>query len=175
MNTKHGRWCMTTIALHWLFVPLFLVVLATGWWAEHRAGAGDQLALYEVHFSLGLVTLLLIVIRLVWRLLGTGPASRPIAARAVHGLIYLSTFIVILSGTVNFAFLGPVRVFGTFAVPRLLDPETQESIRSAAWYAHYYGYWLLSGLVLAHVSAALFHLFVRRDRVLQDFWFGRKL
>jgi cytochrome b561 len=168
-------WGSGVVWLHWIMAPLVLLVLVSGYGAEHWAEPGDQRLLYEIHFSLGLLSLLLVIVRLVWRAIAGAPRrpDRPFverwAARAVHLLLYLALVSALVSGWVNFMFLGPVRVFGLFDMPRLFDPETQEPLRALSWYVHYYSYWLLLALVTLHAAAALYHHFVRRDRTLLDF------
>ena len=169
------RWAPAAIWLHWIMAPLLLIVLAIGYVAEHVAAGGTQRLLYEAHFSLGLLALALAFVRLGRRAIGGAPAdaARPpfqrFAARIVHALLYLAMFGALVSGWVNFMFLGPVRVFGLVDIPRLFDPDTQEPLRALSWYVHYYSYWALLLLVTLHSAAALHHHFVRRDRVLLDF------
>ena len=154
---------------------LLLFVLVTGYAAEHGAAGSTQVLLYELHFSLGLLALVLAVVRVAWRLRGGSPvrAHSPVlqrwAAAFVHLLLYLTMFAAVLSGWTNFMFLGPVRVFGFVDVPRLFDPETQESLRALSWYVHYYSYWLLLLLVGLHAAAAFWHHYVICDRTLLDF------
>jgi cytochrome b561 len=154
---------------------LLLLVLAIGYLAEHAAAGDTQLLLYEAHFSLGLLALLLAIVRLARRAISRAPtdagrsAFERLAAGAVHALLYLAMVAALVSGWVNFMFLGPVRVFGVVDIPRLFDPETQEPLRALSWYVHYYSYWALLLLVALHSAAALHHHFVRRDRVLLDF------
>jgi cytochrome b561 len=159
---------------------LLLLVLASGYVAEHFAQGRSQLLLYEVHFSVGLLTLLLALVRVGMRLSPGAPVhrDRPTVQRwasgTVHGLLYLTMFSALISGWVNFMFLGPVRVFGLVHVPRLFDPETQEPLRALSWYVHYYSYFILLPLVALHIAAALYHHLVLRDRVLLDFLPSRR-
>jgi cytochrome b561 len=60
----------------------------------------------------------------------------------------------------------PVSFFGLFEVPELIPKH------AAGWRwtgsVHYYGaQYVLLGLVALHIAAALYHYFIRRDRVLQ--------
>jgi cytochrome b561 len=166
--------------LHWLSLPLLAAALAIGWSAEHLAPARAQLWLYEIHFSLGLFALVATLARLALRCFDKRPATtrgltrtQRMAASATHGLLYLCLSAALLSGTINFLFLGPVRVFGAVWIPRLFDPEADEPLRALAWYVHHYSWPLLALLVCLHGAAALHHHFVRRDRLLADFWPGR--
>lgn len=170
-----GSWGAGVIRLHWAIALAVLLVLVSGYTAEHGAVGPAQTLLYEVHFSLGLLTLVLALVRLGWRLRAGSPSGRPgprlqnIAASLVHVLLYMTLFAALVSGWTNFMFLGPVRIFGLIEVPRLFDPETQEPLRALAWYVHYYSYWLLVALVSLHAAAALYHHWVIRDRTLLDF------
>lgn len=174
-GAANERWSEATIRLHWLGALLILAALAVGWSAEHLASRDDQPLLYEIHFSMGLLALAIMLARIVCRLIHRRPdrSHQPLPARfaasAVHLLLYLATFGALLSGLVNFLFLGPVRVFGFLTVPRMFDPEADEWLRALSWYAHIYCWWALAALVLLHAAAALFHHFVRRDRTLRDF------
>lgn len=163
------------IRLHWAIALFLLLVLVSGYAAEHGAAGAAQRLLYELHFSFGLLALVLAVVRLAWRLnagsrssLQSPPLQRW-AAACVHFLLYLTMFAALISGWTNFMFLGPVRIFGFIEVPRLFDPETQEPLRALSWYVHYYSYWLLLPLVSVHAAAALYHHYVIRDRTLLDF------
>jgi cytochrome b561 len=168
-------WGSAVIWLHWAMALLLLLVFGSGYAAEHFSRGPRQQALYEVHFSLGLLTLLLALFRAAVRLASGAPARAAGAAfqrwasATVHGLLYLTMFSALASGWVNFMFLGPVRIFGLVDVPRLFDPETQEPLRALSWYVHFYSYLILLPLVALHVAAALYHHFVLRDRLLLDF------
>ncbi len=170
-----GRWHEVIIRLHWLGAFLILAALATGWSAEHLVARENQDLLLEIHFSLGILALAVMLARVAFRLIHPRPdrSQQPLAARtaasSVHFLLYLVTFGVLLSGLINFLFLGPVRLFGFVTVPRLFDPEADEWLRALSWYVHVYGWWALAGLVLLHAAAACFHHFVSRDRTLRDF------
>jgi cytochrome b561 len=180
-NSPQG-WGLVAMLLHWLSLPLLAAALGIGWWAEHLAAPSQQLRLYEVHFSLGLLALGATFARLVWRCVDKRPPTmagvtrlQRFAASTVHFLLYLSLIAALVSGTVNFLFLGPVRVFGAVWIPRLFDPEADEPLRALAWYAHHYSWPLFGLLVCLHAAAALHHHFVRRDRLLADFWPQRRV
>ena len=174
-STNSGRWSPATIWLHWIGAILILAALGIGWAAEHLTERNAQPLIYEIHFSLGLLALAVTLARIGYRLSHRRPdrSLQPLPARfaasTVHLLLYLTTFGALLSGLINFLFLGPVRVFGVISVPRLFDPEADEWLRALSWYAHIYCWWALAGLIALHASAAFFHHLIRRDRTLRDF------
>ncbi len=174
-GTARHTWSSLTIWLHWIMVPLILLILALGWSAANVAAEDAEPVLMELHYSLGLLAFLLVCLRLGWRLSAGAPRylDHPRAARwaagAVHFLLYFLLFTVLISGTVNFLFIGPVRVFGFFEIPRLFDPDADEWLRALSWYVHHYSWMALLALIGLHSAAALGHHYVRRDRTLTDF------
>jgi cytochrome b561 len=81
------------------------------------------------------------------------------AARSVHGLVYLLIFLMATSGIAS--------LFAAGAIPALLSgqglPNFDEVIPRVA---HGIMSKLLIGLLVVHVGAALYHQFIRHDRLL---------
>ena len=72
------RWGASTIALHWLSAVLVLILLGLGWFMVHGdLEAPTKFDLYQLHKSLGFLSLALLLLRLGARL----PA---VAARAAN-------------------------------------------------------------------------------------------
>jgi len=130
--------------------------------------------LIDLHFSFGVLILLMIAVRLAWRfthaeptpLAGLPPWIRR-SARATHYLLYLLLALLLLLGWVNASFRGlDVSLFGLVRLPQLIAARTP----GFAWTGDVHSYlsnYLLLPLAGLHVAAALYHRFVRRDRVLQ--------
>jgi cytochrome b561 len=172
-NSRAG-WGLIAITLHWLIaltvVGMFIFGLyMTGltyydpWY--HQAPA--------LHKSMGIVVLLLLLLRVLWRF--ANPAPAPLvshslleqrAAKVVHGLLYLLLFAVIGSGYLIATAKGrPVEVFGLFELPALIDPiEHQEDIAGAFHLGLAITLMLLAGL---HALAALKHHFLDKDQTLR--------
>jgi cytochrome b561 len=130
--------------------------------------------LISLHFSFGVLILAAIVVRLAWRVIHGEPApERGVppwqvhAARVIHWLLYLLLVVVPVLGWINASYRDmPVTFFGLVQVPQLV------AAHDAAWrwtgdihvlVAEY----AILPLVGLHVAAALYHHFIRRDRVLQ--------
>jgi cytochrome b561 len=118
------------------------------------------------------------VLRIVVRLATRAPPYRPplgrlnrIAAAAAHGLLYVVMVALPLSGYVHSAAGGHVfNLFGLFPVPNLVLLNQQTD--AGAGQAHHFFAWVIAALLSAHVLAALWHGFVRRDGVLERMWPG---
>lgn len=168
------RYTRTSIALHWLIVVLLIVQFIVGWTMPHIGRNTPVTTLISLHFSLGMLIIAVMVARLIWRMTHRAPpheASVPRMqvqlAQAVEYLLYLLLFVVPLLGWINASFRGmPFTFFGLFPVPPLIATHAP----GWGWTGDIhvdvaeYGILILAGL---HIAAALYHRFIRRDRVLQ--------
>jgi cytochrome b561 len=164
---------LVTILLHWISAPLILFLFGLGVYMRgldyyspwyHRAP--------ELHISLGILVLLLMSARLVWRLTSTSPkplasisASNQLAANLVKKALYLFVFIICITGYFVTTAEGQAAQFFTlFKIPASL--ELKPTHVDLAGLAHKYLAWGLIVLVTLHAAAALFHHFIKRDTTL---------
>ncbi|MEW5250025.1 cytochrome b [Microbulbifer discodermiae] len=183
MNVKntqdHYGW--VAIALHWLMAPVVIGLFALGWWMR-------QLSYYdpwyrqgpELHKSIGVLLLVLLVLRLVWKLYNRSPAPEPgtprwqqLGARLAHGVIYLLLFAIGISGyLISTADGRPIEVFDLFSLPATIGGiPNQEDI---AGEIHELLAWTLITLVALHALAALKHHFIDRDGTLRKILLPRR-
>jgi cytochrome b561 len=161
--------------LHWLVAALMLGQIALGFVTD-AAAREEADALRETHAGVGVMILMLMVLRLSWRMVvpppplpGAIPLGQRLAAGAVHRLLYLLVFTMLASGLTVWMWLeGPLDLFGlvTIQLPRFSGED--EFWLSVAGYTHEYGAWAISGLVGLHIAAALWHELVLRDRLIRD-------
>ncbi|MDA0706597.1 MAG: cytochrome b/b6 domain-containing protein, partial [Proteobacteria bacterium] len=130
-----------------------------------------ELQITFIHKSIGLLLLLLMTVRLLWRFGNDAPADpagtpgwQSLAARLVHWGLYAAIFFqlsmgILLSGQ------RPISFFGLFEFgPLLAENEAQHELFEEL---HAIGWIVIAALVGAHTLAALFHHFVKKDDVLR--------
>ncbi len=163
---------VTAKVFHWLIVALLIVQYPIGWLMPdiHRGqqpGAG-----MTFHISFGLLILLLLVLRFVWRL--THPVApetslppwQRLSSELVHWMLYVLVFMTTLSGWLFASFRGwSVSFFYLFQLPMLASGNA--AAVKAIDGLHQAAEWSLLAFIAIHVIAALAHLFVYRDRVMQ--------
>jgi len=171
-NTESGYGGIS-IAVHWIAAVAIVGLFASGLW---MTGLGYGHPWYnrapELHVSIGMLTLALVVFRLAWRLLTVTPAlerSMPrwerVAALGAHWLMYALMLAVVVSGyLISTAGGDAVSVFGWFEVPAIVYGYERQA--DLAGWVHYYSAWALVLLALGHTLAALKHHFVNRDATL---------
>ena len=158
-------------AIHWCTALLLLSVYAVAWTIDKAPDPADQAWLTMTHQSLGLTILLLTAMRLVVRprsRIPPLPAGLPmvqnIAARISAFSLYLSLATQPLLGLVaSLADGDRIVLFGGFALPR---PLQDRRLAHMLFQMHGVAGSIFLGMIGLHAAAALYHHFIRKDRVL---------
>jgi len=169
------RWGASTIALHWLSAVLVLILLGLGWFMVHGdLEAPTKFDLYQLHKSLGFLSLALLLLRLGARFAEPSPPAPPTMrdwerrlAGLTHAALYALLLIAALSGwlRVSSAIIAiPSRFFGLFVIPNLVGADAALSADMAL--LHYIVSRLIIALLILHIAAALKHHLVDRDDIL---------
>lgn len=170
---NRDRWGPVSQALHWTIALLVLVMAAIGLSLDELPRSPKWFWVYDLHKSIGLLVLALVVMRLAWRLFAGAPPPVPglprvqrIAAGATHWLLYMLILAMPLSGWLydSASGLRPLRWFGQFAVPKLVAPD--EALAGEFHDIHETLFIILIAVVLLHVAAALWHHVFRGDATL---------
>jgi len=82
-NTDHS-WGVVSKGLHWLLAIMILGQFVLGMVAEEAQVSPRKLDLFVWHKSLGLTILLLVALRIAWRLANRPPGPVPGIARWEH-------------------------------------------------------------------------------------------
>ena len=168
------RYDRAAIALHWITAALIVVVGTLGLlhdsWPRH-----SQAFWINLHALIGLSVWVLIIVRLWWRLRHPPPAPPPelgLLTRglsyAVHMLLYLLVLVIPLVGIVTFIWHGRAFDFGLFRVD--FGVRANRAIFHPTEDVHGYLAYVLFALIGLHMLAAVWHQFVRRNRLLQRMW-----
>lgn len=170
---RYGR---IAIMIHWTSALLIIGLMIAGFRAADMTDLAAKASLLRIHVPIGIAVLVLTLARIGWWLMADSkpqdppdvPRMQAIAAKAVHGLLYVAIFglagsgvaLMVLSGAGDILFgnaQGPLPDFWNFA-PR---------------YGHAAMARLMALLLLLHVGAALYHQFVRKDRLFARMGVGR--
>jgi cytochrome b561 len=160
--------------LHWLVVALLFCQYSIAWTMPHIGRDTKPDRMINLHFSFGVLILLVIAIRLAWRWTHRDPGPPtglpPWAvrsSRAIHYLLYLLLALLPLLGWINASFRGfDVSFFGLLRLPQLIAARAP----GFAWTGDVHSLlsnYLLPPLAALHIAAALYHRLIRKDRVLQ--------
>jgi cytochrome b561 len=168
LSQKYGPAAMT---LHWAVAILLLAALVLAWVLPRKSAPGYD-AILELHKSVGIIVLVLVVPRLLWRLGNpVAPAAglTPLETRLselTHWALYAIMLLIPLTGYLFSSALGQGLDF--FDLFKAVSPlPTDPSVSRPMEFLHKTGQYAIYGIVGLHVLAALYHHFVKRDGVLQ--------
>ncbi len=166
--------------LHWLMAILIIAAWIVGYYMMALPDAYPaKFKLFDLHKSVGMVVLMLVIIRLSWRLYDgspefTGPSRIfKIAANIVHYSLYTFMFIQPLSGWAMSSAAGyNPSFFGLFTFPSLVA-KNSSSVETFV-YIHNTSANILLVLFAMHVTGALVHHFIFKDNTLRRMTIGSK-
>lgn len=177
MKSSSDRYGSVAIILHWLTAAAIVGLFVLGFRAAMMDDPAGKAALLRVHVPLGVFVLAMTVLRIGWRFVDRKPDPvrqqgrlQAIAARAVHTLLYV---VIIAMGASGIGMLavsgaGPI-LFGG------VSGSLPNFANLAPHMPHVIGAFAMLALLALHVSAALYHQFVRRDRLLARMGIGGHL
>ena len=163
---------LVSILLHWLIAAAAIGLFALGVWMV-ELGYYDRWyrSAPQLHKSIGVLLFGVLLARLAWR--QANPRPRPIgsplqarAAAAVHGLLYLLLFALMLSGyLISTADGRGIAVFDLFRLPATLSGGQRQA--DVAGLLHRLLGYALMAVTALHAGAAVKHHLVDRDRTLR--------
>ena len=165
-----ARYTQTAVFLHWLIAALVIGQFAWGWLMQEipKSPPGVRADAFNLHKSVGLCLLALMLFRLGWRIahpppaLSAMPAWQALLARLTHAALYAALIVMPLAGYLGSVWSGyPVRFFG-WVLPAWGAKDAL--LKDAMSDVHFATSWALLALTLLHVAAALYHA-LRRDDV----------
>ena len=176
------RYSTVAIILHWMIALGVLTLIVMGLAMDHlHLDTMRVFQFYQLHKSIGITVMFLIVLRIGWRLTHRAPAlpddmpqmekkGAPLAHLALYGLQILLP----LSGwaMVSVSILGiPTVLFGTIPwpdLPVLSALPDKAPVEAVLKTVHHWASWSFLALIVLHIAAALRHQFVLHDNVLQQ-------
>lgn len=172
---------------HWWVAFLIFLQIPIGFYMNYRRtempavneageavlGVSDELTklLYSSHKVIGLFVLFIVLFRLIYRVTMGVPKPDPSVpsimiglSHLVHWSIYLLLIFIPIGGYIAISYGGYLNVFG-FTFPAITSQDTK--FADSLFEFHGVAATLLLAFVTLHIFAALYHRFIRRDRVLE--------
>lgn len=172
LKNTENHFGLIAIILHWVMAILLIGLIALGFYMVWVPISLEKLKLFGWHKEYGILALMLVALRIGWRLANCNPSLKALprfeafAARAMHYAFYFFMLALPISGWLITSAAGlPVSFFDLFILPNLVAPNEAHRILFQQIHT-----WLGYGLIVAfsgHVSAALKHHFINKDDILK--------
>ena len=169
-RVSDNRYSGVAMALHWLIAIGVIVQWRIAEAGEHAATEAAGREIMRNHFSLGATLLVLVLLRLGWRLARPNP---PLAAhlsawerwlaKVTHTLFYLLLIAMPLAGWLAMSKFGSgVDVFGLFSLPAMPVAEDPEGAKEIFGLHATAGITLLA-ITAIHILGTLKHTLIDKD------------
>ena len=177
MPLKYDR---MLVVLHWVLAMGLFYQLGLGLWMEDipKDPPGVRAEWFNLHKSIGICLGFLILWRLGWRVTHSVPAP-PIGntefqnklSQWVHRFLYVCMVVLPRSGFMGSSFSAyPVKFFG-LPLPKLWEPSPEGKELFST--IHEVTAFLMMIVIILHISAAVWHQWVKRDGLLSRMGWSR--
>lgn len=168
--------------LHWVIALCVMSLIPIGLLIEARTEANiwDDFTnlLYSIHKSLGFTVLILMVVRIGFKLAYKTPeypetmSRRKIRlAKSLHHLLYVLLVAVPLLGWAGVSAFPALEIIPGVRLPAMPGIPNDEVLAARIFSIHGTLAITLAILVLGHIGAGLHHLCIKKDNIFQRMWF----
>lgn len=174
-GNNHWHYDVVSRQLHWVLALLIIGMLCVGWYMMSIADNPDSRTYFNLHKSFGIVTGLLILFRVAWRIQHK-PEALPSSiakwqmklAHGVQLLLYFCMIMMPVTGFLGASFGTHGIAFFGWPIPKWAPQHADLS--EQLFEIHGVIAWALVVLIAVHVLAALKHLWIDKDGVFQRMW-----
>ena len=167
------RYTAVAQGFHWLILALLIAQFSIAWTMPDITKDTPDAGLVAWHLSVGSTILLVMLLRLAWRLTHTPPSpptdlmpALQVLSRLTHWLLYAILIVLPVLGWINASSRGyKVWLFGVIPLPQLVP--TGDAWGHAMGDVHGTVAWVLLGVIALHVTGALYHAVVKQDGVIR--------
>ncbi|MHA7925635.1 MAG: cytochrome b [Marinobacter sp.] len=172
-NTS-ANYGLVAIIIHWLVALVVFGLFGLGYWMVELSYYDDWYRRApDIHRSIGILLLMVMIFRVVWRAANVSPEPLPghtrwevRSARMAHFLLYVLIFVAMVSGyLISTADGSSISVFDWFEVPSVTGQI--KGMEDTAGTVHYWATWAIVGLAAVHAAGAFKHHLFDRDRTLR--------
>ena len=172
-KSSTDRYGTVAVAIHWTSAAMIVLLLATGLLAANQTDDAASVALLRAHVPFGIAALALTLFRILWWIAADRaplpPASQPAWQRTTARIVHLGLYVVILLTAVSG--VGTLVLSG--ALPAIIAGAALPDFSALVpRLVHGLAARLMLVLLALHVGAALYHQFIRRDRLLARMGIG---
>ncbi len=159
---------------HWIIALFVVIMLLVGLSFSFIDSKPAMSVLMKIHKSLGLTILLLMILRLIWRLFNVRPKLpshlpywQQRCAAWNHFLLYLTVILMTLSGWMMSTAGGHPTSFWWLFDINMPWVAKSKPLSHFAGDVHLWLAWIITALLVIHVLAAIQHHYIHKNNILK--------
>ena len=156
---------------HWITFIALIIQIPFGFYLVELEFSDRRIDLENIHILIGISVFYFVLIRLIWKLFNPSPKSERIffkgqalIAKANHFLLYLSIFLITISGVLKKLYMGERLNFFLFEYGFKVS---NFQLADSFYIVHIYANYLLIALVNLHILATVVHHVFFKDKILK--------
>jgi len=170
------KYARLTRSLHWIVAVMVLATLPIGYsMVQEGLARPTQNLLFILHKNGGVILLVLVLVRIAWRLMVPAPPMpahipgwQAKVAKTVQFGLYALLLVMAISGYVRVRAGGfPIEMLDPLGLPGFIPRS--DALAATAKAVHANARFLLAGLILLHIAAGMKHL-LARDGIFGRIW-----
>lgn len=169
------RYGLVSILFHWIMAILIIGMLALGLYMTDLPISLQKLKLYGIHKEFGILILMLVALRIIWRAYNVSPRLpsymvgwQKIIAKLVHYAFYFFMVVLPITGWIISSSADvTVSFFGWFLLPNLVAPDKNRQLLFST--IHTWLAYSLITIIALHI-AAVFEHFIHKNNLLKKIW-----
>ena len=156
---------------HWITFIALIIQIPFGFYLVELEFSDRRIDLENIHILIGISVFYFVLIRLIWKLFNPSPKSehnffkgQALIAKANHFLLYLSIFLITISGVLKKLYMGERLNFFIF---QYAFKDSNFQLADSFYILHIYSNYLLIALVSLHILATIAHHIFFKDKILK--------
>ena len=156
---------------HWITLLVLMAQVPFGFYLVGLEFSDRRIDLENIHILIGISVFYFVLIRLVWKILNPIPKSehnffkgQTLIAKANHFLLYVSIFLITISGVLKKLYMGERLNFFIF---QYAFKDSNFQLADNFYTLHIYANYLLIALVSLHILATVAHHVFFKDKILK--------
>ena len=166
-----------TRIIHWTMALMIITILIVGFYMVGLPKTDYKWDIYGIHKATGTVILVLVLLRILWRLSNVWPllpdsvpSWQAFLANLNIFFLYCAMLAMPLSGFFGSLLGGhDISFYGLFIIPAIAENNV---LSGYLWDIHHILPYFLVASIALHLLAALHHHFILKDNVLRRMWSG---
>ena len=155
---------------HWLSAAVLLIQIPLGFYLVGLEFDEKKLAIENIHVLLGLSIFSLTLLRLVYKIFNPTPPlsnsifpGQRIIAKLNHIFLYITIFIISISGVLKKLFNGEMLDVYFFSI----EIENNFDLAEFFYDIHIFGNYILVALISLHILAVIIHKIIFKENLLK--------